>query len=57
MEADLLGRVRKSNGCTVGSSVDSVVVAGYLLRGHVLMGGERRVSGVAGKATGRSYIA
>ena len=38
MEADLLNRVGTSNGCTVGSSVDSVIVVGDLVRGHRLMG-------------------
>jgi hypothetical protein len=38
MEADLLSRVGTSNGCTVGSSVHSVVVVADLLRGHRLLG-------------------
>jgi hypothetical protein len=38
MEADLLSRVGMSNGCTVRSSVHSVVVVDNLLRGHGLMG-------------------
>lgn len=38
MEANLLSRVGTSNGCTVGSSVHSVIAVGDLLRGHILTG-------------------
>jgi hypothetical protein len=48
MEADLLSGVGTSNGCTVGSSVHSVVVVGYLFRGHRLMG-MRRKSQIGGE--------
>ena len=56
MEADLFSRVGTSNGCTVGSSVDSVIVVGDLLGGHPLLGIRRSVR-VAERASGRSYIA
>jgi hypothetical protein len=51
MEADLLSRIGTSNGCTVGSSVHSVVVIGNLLRGHgsMRMRGGKSQSGREGK--------
>ena len=58
VEADLLSLVGTTNRCTVGSSIDSVVVIGNLLRGHCLMGeDERKISDGAGKASGTIYMA
>jgi hypothetical protein len=34
MDANFLGSIGMSNGCTIGRSVDSVVVVGDLLRRH-----------------------
>jgi hypothetical protein len=45
MLADLLYRIGTSNGCTVGSSVHSVVVVGDLFRGHRLMGMREKSQG------------